>query len=77
MLSLRKEGVQMATKSFLKSVNLHGKRDCQNFIRALEKSESPVHSKVEHNHVQVRNMDRENIRKMFGAEETEWKDSGK
>lgn len=57
----------MATKSFLKNVSLRSTKQCQNFIRALEKSdnqtkEQTVSSKPVHE------MTREQIRRVFGSE---------
>ena len=58
----------MATKSFLKNVSLRGKKECQNFIRALERSdESHKQTYPIDEQATARDMDKETIRKMFGA----------
>lgn len=56
----------MATKSFLKNVSLHGTKECQNFIRALEKSERQTKERKEMS-TPVHEMTREQIRKVFGT----------
>lgn len=56
----------MATKSFIKNVTLRGKRECQSFIRALERSDdSPTRSYPIDEQVSVHDMDKEAIRKLF------------
>ena len=59
----------MATKSFLKTVNLHGRKQCQDFIRAVEQSQ---HARVEQTScitdlrfVKARDLTPEQIRKIF------------
>lgn len=60
----------MATKSFLKNVTLHGRKECQSFVRALERSDNPQQRSYPiDDQVQVHDMDRETIRKMFTVEE--------
>ena len=56
----------MATKSFLKNVNLHGRRECQDFIRALERSDetsAPVMPTDESS--KAHNMNKDVIRRVF------------
>ena len=56
----------MATKSFLKNVNLHGRRECQDFIRALERSdETPAPAMPTEESIKVHNMSKDVIRKVF------------
>ena len=57
----------MATKSFLKNVSLHNAKECQSFIKALEKSERQAQEKKEIS-TPVHEMTREQIRKVFGTE---------
>lgn len=57
----------MATQSFLKAVTLRGKKDAQSFIRAVEKSrEHSEKQKAGYERQQVRDMDIETIKKVFG-----------
>lgn len=56
----------MATKSFLKNVNLRDAKQCQSFIKALEKSESKEPKKVEVS-TRARDLTKEQIRKIFGG----------
>jgi hypothetical protein len=59
----------MATKSFVKNVNLHGKKECQAFIRALERSDSVSdHSYPIDEQVPAKDMSKDVIQKMFCAE---------
>lgn len=55
----------MATKSFLKNVTLRSRKDCQNFIRALERSESMPRKKMPGNPIIAHDMTAEQIRKIF------------
>ena len=65
-------GMQMATKSFLKNYNLHSKRECQAFIRALERSdEAPKKPVKDGQQIFARDMDKETIRKIFVTGEQE------
>ena len=62
----------MATKSFLKNVNLHGRRECQSFIRALERSDqTPRRETPADRAVSASDMDKETIRKVFVTGEKE------
>lgn len=56
----------MATKSFLKDVSLRDKRQCQAFIRALEKSQSKEPKEVNIS-TRSRDLTKEQIRKIFGG----------
>lgn len=56
----------MATKSFLKNVNLRDTRQCQAFIKALEKSQSKEPKQVDVS-TPVRDLNKEQIRKIFGG----------
>lgn len=58
-------GEIVATKSFLKSVNLHGKKQCEGFIKALESSQSAPRKNVVYSKT-VSDMSREQIQKIFG-----------
>lgn len=58
----------MATKSFLKNVNLRGQRQCQEFIKALEKSQSRKTQPMD-KAVRARDMSKDQIRKIFGGKE--------
>lgn len=62
----------MATKSFLKNVKLRNKRDCQDFIRALENS-IDAQKEVTEDRPQIiaRDMDKATIRKIFVSGESE------
>ena len=56
----------MATKSVLKTVRLHGRRECVKFIRALEKSEEAlIERKTESERIRARDLDKDAIRKVF------------
>lgn len=61
--------VTVATKSFLKKVNLQGRKECQVFIRAVEKSQqySREHSGLVIGSMLVRAIDiePEQIKKIF------------
>ena len=57
----------MATKSFLKNVSLRSTKQCQSFIRALEQSDQQKKEDSVSNKP-VHEMTREQIRKIFGAE---------
>ncbi len=60
----------MATKSFVKNVNLRSRPECQAFIRALEHSEdAPRRPQKQENETKAREMDKETIRKMFVKED--------
>lgn len=61
------EVLSVATKSFLKNVSLRDTKQCQNFIRALEKSDQQRKDETVLNKP-VHEMTREQIRKIFGAE---------
>lgn len=56
----------MATKSFLKTVTFQNKKQSQDFIRALERSERKATSPVQMSRP-VSNMTREEMRELFGA----------
>ena len=56
----------MATKSFLKTVTFQNKKQSQDFIRALERSERKSTSPVRMSRP-VSNMTREEMRALFGA----------
>lgn len=61
----------MATKSFLKNVNLHGRRECQDFIRALERSdEMPGRVAPTDEGLKAHEMSKDVIRKMFAEDTT-------
>ena len=64
-----KGGVNMATKSFLKTVNLQGRRQCQDFIRAVERSQQHSAEKSQHaadsEPIKARDLTPEQIRKIF------------
>ena len=55
----------MATTSFLKNVNLKGRKQCQAFIRALEKSSLSSPKQVIYSKT-VSDMDSAQILKVFG-----------
>lgn len=59
----------MATKSFLKTVNLQGRRQCQDFIRAVERSQQHSTEKLRHTTdsepIKARDLAPEQIRKIF------------
>ncbi len=57
----------MATKSFLKNVSLRSTKQCQEFIRALEKSDSQTKKQTAASKP-VHEMTRDQIRKVFGSE---------
>lgn len=62
-----KEVLSVATKSFLKNVSLRSAKQCQSFIRALEKSDQ--HKKENHSSGKpAHDMTRDEIRKVFGSE---------
>ena len=62
----------MATKSFLKNYNLCSKRECQDFIRALERSDEALQkSQQDERQIVARDMDRETIRRIFVTGEQE------
>lgn len=56
----------MATSSFLKNVTLRGAKQCQAFIKALEKSKSCKENPVMYSKT-VSDMDKEQIQKIFGG----------
>lgn len=56
----------MATKSFLKTVNLRGEEQAESFLRAAESSKAHQGKNAEHSR-RVTDMNREQIRKMFGG----------
>lgn len=56
----------MATKSFLKDVNLRDKRQCQAFIRALEKSQAKEVKQIDIAS-RSRDLTKEQIQKIFGG----------
>lgn len=61
----------MATKSFLKNVNLHGRRECQDFIRALERSdETPGRAMTKDSELKAHDMSKDVIRRVFVEETT-------
>lgn len=55
----------MATKSFLRNVNLRGTKQCQSFIRALEQSKSSSKKQVTYSRT-VTDLDKEQIKQIFG-----------
>lgn len=55
----------MATKSFLKPVYLRGAKQCQNFIKALESSQSRQPTSVPATR-KASEMSKEQIQKIFG-----------
>lgn len=59
----------MATKSFLKTVNLRGKRQCQDFIRAVERSQQAQAEQprftTDSRPAKARDLTPEQIRKIF------------
>ncbi len=57
----------MATKSFLKNVSLRSTKQCQSFIRALEKSDQQRKEETASNKP-VHEMTREQIRRVFGSD---------
>lgn len=62
----------MATKSFLKNVNLRTKRESQAFIRALERSdEAQKNAQADKPQVVARDMDKATIRRIFVTGEQE------
>ena len=56
----------MATKSFLKTINLRSTKQCQAFIKALETSQAHKEKPVVYSKT-VSEMDKEQIRKVFGG----------
>lgn len=58
----------MATKSFLKDVQLRDKKQCQAFIKALEKSQS-YSPKTTTTTFVAKDMQKDQIRKVFGGTE--------
>lgn len=59
----------MATKTFLKNVTLHSRRECQNFIKALEMSDNtPDRRADDKNHNIAKDMTKEQIRKIFAPD---------
>lgn len=57
----------MATKSFLKNVHLHGRKQMENFIKALESSKES-HPKQVIMSRQVKDMTPDEMRKIFSKE---------
>lgn len=58
----------MATKSFLKNVSLRDPKQCKQFIRALEQSETSAKQLASKKAtINIREMDSETIRKVFGG----------
>ena len=55
----------MATNSFLKSVTIRGRKHCNEFIRAMEKSANSTKEKDSCAY-QSRDFTQEKIRKVFG-----------
>lgn len=55
----------MATKSFLKTVHLRGAKQCQNFIKALESSQSKQIIPATTTR-KASDMSKEQIQKIFG-----------
>lgn len=55
----------MATTSFLKNVNLKGRKQCQSFIRALESASSATPKQIAYSKT-VSDMDAAQILKVFG-----------
>ena len=62
-----KEVCNMATKSFLKNVRLHGRKESQAFSRALERSEEALTVQADPSTPRAKDMDKEAIRKIFGG----------
>lgn len=60
----------MATNSFLKTINLQGRKQSQEFIRALEKSKEKGEKEVRISRP-VSDMSREEIRKLFDTKREE------
>lgn len=58
----------MATKSFMKNLDLRGERQCKEFIRALEKSRDTREKEVNLSRP-ASDMSREEMRKLFASEE--------
>ncbi len=56
----------MATKSFLKDVTLRDAKQCQSFIRALEKSQAKRPKPPEAS-IPARDLTKEQIGKLFGG----------
>lgn len=57
----------MATKSFLKNVNLRDPKQCKSFISALEKSQAYEPKKID-THSRARDLTKDQIRKIFGGD---------
>ena len=62
-----KEAKTMATKSFLKNVSLRTEKQCQAFVKALERSENQP-KKANETSRPVHEMTRDQIRKVFGSD---------
>lgn len=60
----------MATSSFLKTINLQGRKQSQDFIKALEKSKEKREKEVRMSRP-ASDMSREEIRKLFGTKREE------
>lgn len=60
----------MATYSFLKDINLRGRKQSQDFIRALERSREKKEKEVKLSRP-VSDMSREEIRKIFEPKRNE------
>lgn len=63
----------MATKSFMKTVNLSGRRQCQEFIRAVERSQQSVAVRTrqpETEQTRARDLTQDQIRRIFCEKKT-------
>ena len=64
----------MATKSFLKAVNLRGKKQCQDFIRAVERSQQAqaenARFTADSTSIKARDLTPEQIHKIFCEKKT-------
>ncbi len=59
----------MATKSFLKNITIRNRRDCLNFVKALERSaDAPKPSYDSKPRVKAKDMSKEQIAIIFGKE---------
>lgn len=57
----------MATKSFLKNVNLRSRSQCESFIKAVERSQERKPQKIDMAN-RTKDMNKDQIRKIFGGE---------
>lgn len=57
----------MATKSFLKNVNLRSRSQCESFIKALERSQARKPQRIDMTN-RTKDMNKDQIRKIFGGE---------